>query len=69
MNNCNFIFKFRCNEEARARREKPIRVVVLRSRQEVDAMDDWAIRKGVNNRNNAVRKLIGHGLSAEEGAA
>jgi metal-responsive CopG/Arc/MetJ family transcriptional regulator len=55
--------------EARAKREKPIRVVVLMSRQELDEMDDWAIRKGVNNRSNAVRKLIGKGLSAEERAA
>jgi hypothetical protein len=77
MNNCKFIFKINVRSlytqnryaEARAKREKPIRVVVLMSRQELDAMDDWAIRKEVNNRSNAVRKLIGHGLSAEERAA
>lgn len=54
--------------EARARREKPIRVVVLMPRQELDAMDDWAIRQGIGNRSGAVRKLIGKGLSAEQRA-
>jgi metal-responsive CopG/Arc/MetJ family transcriptional regulator len=54
--------------EARARREKPIRVVVLMPRQELDAMDDWAIRQGIDNRSGAVRKLIGKGLSAEQRA-
>jgi metal-responsive CopG/Arc/MetJ family transcriptional regulator len=52
--------------EARAKREKPVRVVVLIPHQELDAMDDWAIRKGIDNRSSAVRTLIGRGLSAEE---
>jgi metal-responsive CopG/Arc/MetJ family transcriptional regulator len=55
--------------KARAKREKPIRVVVLMPRRELDAMDDWAIRKGIDNRSGAVRKLISKGLSAEERVA
>ena len=52
--------------QVRARREKPMRLVVLVPRQEIEAVDQWAIGAELPNRTVAVRHLLQKGLEAVE---